>query len=158
MTRSGYTNNDSTFWYTNRISNPFYGVGTPNPNIDSLTYNCLAYAVSINTSWQWPWGTNPTQAQLDAYMSKSGDYSSRAGDSFVPSLLNGCDVIYYSDSSWGSGNDGHFAKVVAWNAIGNPTAISSKWGMCEIIESSSYDPFNGGYGNYGGPKRYYKYG
>lgn len=62
MKRSGYSNNDSTFWYTDRMSNPFYGVGTPHPSVDSLTYNCLAYVVSINTSWQWPWNGNPTQA------------------------------------------------------------------------------------------------
>lgn len=91
-------------------------------------------------------------------MSKSGSYSSRGGDSFIPSTRNGCDVIYYSDSNWGSGSDGHFAKVIAWDSSGNPTMISSKWGMCEIIESSSYDPFNGGTNNYGSAKRYYKYG
>lgn len=158
MTYSDYAGVDSTFWYTNKTSNPFDGVGTPDPNIDSLTYNCLSYAVSVNTSWQWPWSTNPTQTQLDDYMAKNGSYASRPGDTFVPlSSRVGCDVIYYSDAAWGSGYDGHFARVFAWDASGNPTMIASKWGSAEIIESSSYNPFSGGT-IYGDAKRYYEYG
>ena len=121
---------------------------------------CVPWIVRccLNTSWQWPWGINPTEQQLDDYMSKSGIYSTRAGNSFVPSTLLGCDVIYYSNSAWGSGTDGHFAKVVAWNALGIPTVVSSKWGQAEIIESTSYNPFGGTNSSYGAPKRYYKLG
>jgi hypothetical protein len=158
MLRSKYSSNDSTFSYTNTTSNSFYGVATPKQGTDSLTYNCLAYAVSVNTSWLWPWSGNPTESQLDAYMSKSSPYSSREGNKLTYSTSrNGCDVIYYSDNNWGVGNDGHFARVIAWSSTGNPTRISSKWGFAELIESSSYDPFNGGSGNYGSAKRYYKF-
>lgn len=154
--RSSYTANDSTFWYNTSTSNSFYGVGTPTPDSGFTTYNCLAYAVSVNTSWLWPWGMyNPTLQQLDDYMAKSGNYSSRPGYSFTSSTLNGCDVIYYSNQNWGSYHgDGHFAKVVAWNASGTPTMIMSKWGCGEIIESTQYNPFTGN--SYGAPKRYYK--
>lgn len=62
MAQSGYTANDSTFTYTNSTSNAFQGVGTPSPGDSSLTYNCLAYAVGVTTSWQWPWSQNPIVA------------------------------------------------------------------------------------------------
>lgn len=148
---------DSTFEYTTPTSNSFQGVGTPNPSVDSLTYNCLAYAVMDDMSWHWPWNGNPTKAQLDAYMEKSGSYANRSGVSLTPvSSIKGCDVIYYSDENWGTGTDGHFAKVVAWDASGYPTMVISKWGMCELIESSSADPFSSG-SVYGSAKRFYQY-
>lgn len=155
--QSNYYNIDSTFWYSSSTQNPFLGVGTPAPEVSSLTYNCLSYAVSIDNSWQWPWNCNPTVSELDAYMSKSGNYSSRDGYAFTASSFNGCDVIYYSDENWGTGDDGHFARVMAWDASGNPTIITSKWGPGEVIQSNSYCPFNSSTSSYGAPKRYYKY-
>ena len=89
-------------------------------------------------------------------MGKTNEYASREGNKLIPSTLNGCDVIYYSDFAWGSGGDGHFARVIAWDSAGNPTMVSSKWGSLEVIESSSYHPFDAG-NSYGAPKRYYKY-
>ena len=150
-----YRSIDSTFEYMNSTSNSFRGVGTPNPSVDSLTYNCLAYAVMDDMSWHWPWNGNPTKAQLDAYMEKSGEWSGRSGVRLTPvSSIKGCDVIYYSDEAWGNGNDGHFARVMAWDDEGYPTVIMSKWGMCELIESTSAEPFSGVYGS---AKRFYSY-
>lgn len=155
---SDYTTVDSTFYYNGLLDNSFTSVGTPNPSIDSLTYNCLAYAVGINTNWEWPWSSNPTMQQLDDYMAKSGSYASRSGDKFIAQTSRqNCDVIYYSDNAWGSGSDGHFAKVIAWDSSGYPTMISSKWGQMELIESTSYNPFTGSSSPYGTAKRYYKY-
>ena len=155
-TKDYYTRMDSTFFYSSPSSNSFVNVGTPSRLESIFTYNCLAYAVSVNTRWEWPWNRNPTKSELDAYMKKTGSYSNRLGDKLVPTEdLSGCDVIYYSNSNWGSGTDGHFARVVAWNASGTPTIVYSKWGSLEVIKSTKHDPFTGYI--YGAPKRYYKY-
>ena len=152
-----YSLNDSTFYYTNYSSNSFQGVATPTLNMDSITYNCLAYAVGITTNWEWPWGSNPTKTQLDDYMAKTGSYSGRNGSIYTPcSSPVGSKVIYYSNYSWGKGTDGHFAKVVAWDSNGYPSIIYSKWGYWELIKSTSYNPFNLGNGGYGQAKAYYQ--
>ena len=87
-------------------------------------------------------------------MEKSGNYCTRPGNTFVSSNLNFCDIIYYSNCNWGYGNDGHFAKVLAWDVTGNPTIIQSKWGAAELIRSTGYNPFTGNI--YGSAKKYYK--
>ena len=154
-TRSYYSNIDSTFVYQSPTSNSFVGVGTPLSNSASSTYNCLSYAVGVYTSWEWPWDGNPTQSELDAYMTKTGAYTNRSGQAFVNCSIYYCDVIYYTDEqTWGEGIDGHFAKVVAWDASGIPTVICSKWGPGELIQSTDYNLFGGN--TYGHPKRYYK--
>ncbi|MBQ7223255.1 MAG: hypothetical protein IJS38_01640 [Erysipelotrichaceae bacterium] len=153
---SFYTNVDSTFYYNTPTDNSFLSVGTPAYGEATPTYNCLAFSVSVNNEWMWPWNSNPTASELDAFMSKTGNYSSRNGDVLeYSSSLNNCDVIYYSNYALGNGTDGHFAKVCAWNSSGTPTIVRSKWGNAEVIQSSSYNPFTGN--SYGSPKRYYKY-
>ncbi len=149
--RSDYSDIDSTFYYTSTTANSLKGVSTDG-NFNS--YNCLAYAVDVNNQWLWPWGWNPTESQLDDYMSKSYPYSTRPGSSYTRTTENNYpDVIYYSEYSWGSGEDGHFGIVSSWDANGYPKSIFSKWGAWELIYSSDSDPF---ISFYGGPKAYYK--
>ena len=152
---SFYTSGTTTFFYTNPTSNSFLGVGTLSPSLSSLTYNCLSYAVGVNDCWLWPWAQNPTQTELDLFMARTAMYGSRPGNAYEVSAIFGADVIYYSDCDWGTGGDGHFARVMAWDSIGIPTVIQSKWGQCELIQSTGYSPFSSGT-FYGNPKRYYK--
>jgi len=82
----------------------------------TLSHRWLSFSICNNrgTNWEWPWSGNPTMLQLDDYMAKSGFYSSRSGDTFISQTgRQNCDVIYDSDNAWGSGDDGHFAKVIA---------------------------------------------
>ncbi len=143
-----YSNSDSTFTYSSPSNNSFRGVGT-------AVYNCAAYAVDVTTE-AFYFGINPTEAELYDFMTKTGAYSNRAGTQYTePCNANEHpSVIYYSDSSWGQGRDGHFGKVQSWDANGYATSIISKWGEVELLYSSSADPFIGVC--YGGPKAYYK--
>ena len=144
--RSFYTSIDSTFYYTNNESNSIWGVGTPE-------YNCLSFVIGLNNVWTWPWSQNPTQTQLYNFMTKEGAYRPIQEMILSYSSAQNFDVIYYSDNIWGVGNDGHFAKVCAWDSNGNPTRIISKWGSLELIYSQDDDPF---IGTYGSPKAYFK--
>lgn len=159
--KSFYTGIDTTFYYNSHSSNSFRGYSTPELEDGVTSYNCLAYAIGINSEPVWEWynsngyGRNPSKTELDDYMLDQ----TRAGTHFTTPSSDKKDakVIYYSDQDWGSEiNDGHFGKVITWDSNGNPTSIYSKWGYIELIYSSSYNPFTTSNGLYGAAKRYYK--
>lgn len=92
------------------------------------SYNCLGYATG-SMIWEWPWGkSNPTDAQVTAYLKKKGYYVSNK----YPHII-----------SYGTSNEiTHFSKVTGseW--------CRAKWGGLERFNHHSYDPYtkNGGYG------------
>jgi hypothetical protein len=154
---ASYRATDGNFSYVSPTSSSFAGPATgiaPATYDGQLnTYNCLAYAVDVTTSWQWPWpNTNPTYTQVAAYMNKSGVYAARPGTKYTvasQSRIIGAKAIAYGTS----GDVKHFAKVVAWDASGYPSRVRSKWGYWELCNSANYAPFASVYGS---PMGYFK--
>ncbi len=155
-----YRSIDSSFTYYSATSSSFYGVATGTApasyNGQTGTYNCLAYSVNVNSSWQWPWLANATYDEAKAYMTKGKynnvDYSARPGTTYSTAssnVISYAKVIAYGDST----GIKHFAKVISWDASGNPLKIRSKWGYWELINSATANPFTSVYGT---PKAYYK--
>jgi len=155
--RSTYTGTDSTWYYTNDQNNSFVGVPTSwsaQPHGTTNTYNCLAYVVGNETSWQWPteWPSLTTtegRNYLQAYMSKGSyngyNYSSRPGSLTYANVRTTYQpwttkVVHYAG--------GHFAKVVAYDSSGYPSILYSKFGAYELVKSTNKDCFSSGvYGN-----------
>jgi hypothetical protein len=152
---SGYRSVDSNFWYSSPTSSNFAGVATgyaAAAHGTTGTYNCLAYAVDVKTSWQWPWSYNPNYNEVVNYMKKSGSFSSRPGTKYSTasqSRMVGAKAIAYGNS----GQILHFAKVTAWDSSGYPSKVGSKWGCSELINSARYAPFTSVYGS---PLGYFK--
>lgn len=157
---SNYKNYESYFSYSSEYANQFRAVGTgysAEYHGTLYTYNCLAYAVDIYYSWQWPvdWGSfnsislnkmlkymNGTESgSADGTRRTSGTFYYNGSTSWTPFKTK---VIYY--------DNGHFAKVISYNSDGSPRRIMSKWGHWELIESYSYNPFTS---TYGSPKYYF---
>jgi hypothetical protein len=155
--RSMYSGIDSTWFHTSDQTNSFIGVFTgwsAGYHGQTNTYNCLAYVVGNETSWQWPteWPSLTTtegKNYLQAYMSKGSyngyNYSSRPGSLTYSNVRTTYQpwttkVIYY--------NGNHFAKVIAYDSNGYPSKLYSKWGCAELIKSTNKDCFaSGGYGS-----------
>jgi len=151
--RSVYEDIDSTWSYTNDQTNSFIGVSTSwsaKPHGTTNTYNCTAYVVGNETSWQWPteWPSLTTtegKNYLQAYMSKGSyngyNYSSRPGSLTYSNVRTTYQpwttkVIYY--------NGNHFAKVVQYDSNGYPSLLYSKWGYAELLKSTNKDCFASG--------------
>jgi hypothetical protein len=152
---SGYRGVDPNFYYASPTSSNFAGVATgfaAAAHGTTGTYNCLAYAVDVTTSWQWPWSYNPTYNEVVSYMNKSGSFSTRPGTTYLTastSRMVGAKVIAYGTS----GAIKHFAKVTTWDASGYPVKVSSKWGCWELVNSANSAPFTSVYGS---PLGYFK--
>lgn len=95
------------------------------------SYNCLAWALQNQSSWVWPWVSNPTSAEVDNYLYGKG----YVGATF-PSEAQ---IISYGTSST---NITHFGRVADSNYV------NAKWGQLERLQSLSWDPYSysGGYG------------
>ena len=136
---SFYSDRDSTFFYANPYTNPFWGCYTGRPGDLSYpvpsgwTYNCMAFALGIEDSgWAWSWGGYvPTYAQVCSVLQAAPyNYTTCQQTAF-----SGAEVIYYAK--------GHFSKVWVWDIYGMPSQIRSKWGGAELISSLSGNPFTG---------------
>lgn len=131
------------------------GLATPLSSSSSKTYNCLAYAIDVYDSWQWPWSGTPTHTQLVTFMlgtdNGSGTATARTFGTTYDSYSTSW-VAYETKAIYYDGN--HFAKVISYNSDGSPRRIVSKWGALELIRSDSYDPFTSS--SYGDPTYFFQ--
>ncbi|EHL06346.1 hypothetical protein HMPREF0322_02914 [Desulfitobacterium hafniense DP7] len=105
------------------------------------TYNCLAYALDITSTWVWPWGsTHPTSSQVDAYLAYLGYTGYNWGYPIQPQIIS------YGTSSAVT----HFSKVPP----GASGYCIAKWGDLERFKHYSWDPYYTSF--YGAPVKTYQ--
>lgn len=107
------------------------------------TYNCLAYALGVTSTWIWPWGSSDaTLSEITKVLTDQGYNTRSPGPSYIPPRL----VVYGSSNAIG-----HIAKITN----SNPQTTKSKWGPWELVETKSYDPYRPTPNGYGPAIQYY---
>lgn len=103
------------------------------------TYNCLAYALGITSTWVWPWTGNPTDSQVTSWISWMG-YVPWSGQGTGPKII-----------SYGTTSEViHFSKVTG-------TGCTAKWGGLERFTHGSGSPYNTGWDAWCPSNPYYGY-